>query len=301
VPVPGSAGVPPIAVAADGSAVLVAVSDTRIARVAPDGSALPDLPPLAGAPSHPGPVALDVAADGTVVLDTANPLAGWTLGGLRPDGAALPTVRAPAGSPELEAEVGVHAWPGGASVALVRGAVGDSSSPYAGVVIRDASGATAGTVLATGPDLAGFPGVAPGTFDTYTISGGTLWRMARPGTPSHRAATLTTLPGQIRASQRVIGFHVSANQAGTATVTARIRRGAHGAWRTVTPTNGTATLIPFTDAYMTLPLSGTGSVCAGNVAWTVVATARFTNRAGVRATTRSTYTRTCQRRHAPAR
>lgn len=301
VSVPGPAGVPPIAVAADGSAVLVAVTDTRIARVASDGSALPDLPPLAGSQYHPGPVALDVAADGTVVLDGANPLDGWVLGGLRPDGTALPAVPGPATSPEVEGDVGVHAWPGGASVALVRGAVGDNSSPYAGVVVRDASGTTAGTVLAIGPDVAGFPDAAPATFDAYTISGGTLWRIARPGTPSRRAATLTTLPGQIRATQRVVGFHVAANQAGTATVTARIRRGAHGAWRTVKPTNGTASLIPFTDAYMTLPLSTSGSVCKANVAWTVVATARFVNRAGVKATTRLTYTRTCQPRHTPAR
>ncbi|WP_035127743.1 hypothetical protein [Conexibacter woesei] len=301
VPGSGPAGVPPIAVAADGSAVLVAVSDTRIARVAPDGSALPDLPPLAGTEHHPGPVALDVAADGTVVLDAANPLDGWTLGGLRPDGTTLPVVSGPAGSPELEGDVGVHAWPGGASIALVRGWVGDSSSPYLGVVVRDASGATAGTVLATGPELAGFPGTAAGAFDAYTISGGTLWRIARPGTPSRHAATLTTYPGQIRATQRVVGFHVSANQAGTATVTARIRRGAHGAWHTVKPTNGTATLVPFTDAYMTFPLSGSGSVCTGDVAWTVVATARFTNRVGVRASSTTTYRRSCQRRHAPAR
>lgn len=296
----GAQGVPPIAVAADGSAILVAVSDTRIARVALDGSPLPDLPPLAGAQFHPGPVALDVAADGTVALDAADPLDGWALGGLRPDGTALPTVPASA-SPQPEGDIAVHAWPGGASVTFERSYVGDSSSPYSGVIVRDASGVTTGTALATGPEVVGFPGGAPGSFDAYTISGGTLWRISRPGTPSRHAAKLTTQIGQIWPTQRFVGFHVAASQAGTATVTARIRRGAHGTWHTVSPVGGPSPLLPFTDTYMKLPLPGSGSVCKRGVAWTVAATTRFVNRAGVAVSRKATYTRACQRRHAPVR
>jgi hypothetical protein len=300
IPVPGGAGsVPPIAIAADGSAVLIAASDTRIARISTaDGSALPDLPPLTGSTNHDPPAALDVASDGAIAFDTANPLDGWTLGGVLADGTQLPALPGPATSPEYQFDTSLHAWPGGAAVTLTTGAVGDSSIPYSGVLIRDPDGTAAATVLAAGPDLAGFPGTAPASFDAYTISGGRLWRISRPGAPSRTAATLTltTYAGQIRATQRVIGFHVGASQVGTVTAAARVRRGAHGRWQTVRPTNvnPTTPLLPFTDTYMTFPLTQPGSVCRGNVPWTVVATARFVNRAGVRATSRTTYRRSCQ-------
>jgi hypothetical protein len=281
-----------VAVAPDGTTL--ATGGGRVARLAPDGDVLSDLPL-----SHAGFWAgLGVALGGTTeVLSSTGE--GWGWSALAPDGLPLPA-GPPASALEAVGVPQVHVWDDGNATALIRTTVGDSDEDYAAFVARNPAGATSGTTLALGPAVAGFPGAAPGSFTAFAADRGRLWRVDRPGAPSRRPAKLALAPGMLRPGERTASFHLAADEAGTATVRVRVRHGG-GRWRTIFPVGGHAVaLLPLGGAVVRLPLPGSGTPCAGGRRWTVAVAARFRNRAGVPAVARLTYASGCPRLHGTA-
>jgi hypothetical protein len=266
-----------------------------VARVAPDGRVLSDLS-LSRTAAWAG---VGVATGGTTaVLSSTGD--GWEWSALAPDGSLL-SVGSPAPAVFAGGVPQVHAWDDGSATALIRTTVGDSNEDYAAFVARARTGTTTATTLALGPALAGFPGATPGSFTAFAADRGRLWRIDRPGTPSRRPATLTLTPGMLRPSERTASLHLAADEAGTATIRARARRG-RGRWRTITPVGGhTVALLPLDGSVLRLPLPGRGTPCADGRRWTVAVTARFRNRAGVPASARLTYLSGCQPLHHAAR